>query len=205
MPTPTPTGIPTATAGVTSEKSTAAAPGGSPTPSPSVTPTPVPTPSPTPPTGIRIFRTDGAPRLAREPLQASEWLDPLPKAGEKPCYALRYATSFKPIVESTSTEPICVEVKDLVPPEPPGRLVGDIGATFVELSWLASPSTDVAFYRIYRAIDTGARTMAIETQGPVLRIRDPNLTHGPRAYDVVAVDKGGNESVPGAPIRIIIP
>jgi len=114
-------------------------------------------------------------------------------------------TSTKPLVESASTEPVCIEVKDIVPPDPPGRLVADIGATFVELSWLASPSTDVAFYRIYRTLDTGVRAVAIETQSPVLRIRDPNMTRGPRSYDVVAVDKAGNESVPGAPIKLIIP
>ena len=138
-------------------------------------------------------------------MQSSSWLDSTPKPGDKPCYALRYATSFKPLVESAPTEPVCVEVKDIVPPEPPGGLVGDIGATFVELSWVASPSTDVAFYRVYRALDQAARTMAIETQGPVLRIRDPNLAPGPRTYDVVAVDKGGNESAPTAPLKIVIP
>jgi hypothetical protein len=47
--------------------------------------------------------------------------------------------------------------------------------------------------------------MAIETQGPILRIRDPNLARGPRTYEVVAVDKGGNESAPTASLRIIIP
>jgi hypothetical protein len=177
------------------------APAGSATPGK----TPAPLPSPTPPTGIRIFRTDGTPRLAHEPLQASTWLDTTPRPGDKPCYALRYATSFKPLVESAPTDAVCVEVKDLVPPEPPGTLVGDIGATFVELSWLASPSTDVAFYRVYRALDAAPRTMAIETQGPILRIRDPNLARGPRTYEVVAVDKGGNESAPTASLRIIIP
>ena len=173
--------------------------------SPVLAPVAVPLPSPTPPTGIRIFRTDIVPRLARDPLQASSWLDSTPKAGEKPCYTVRYATSFKPLVESAPTEPVCVEVKDLVPPEPPGRLVGDIGVTFVELSWIASASTDVAFYRIYRTLEGGARSMAIETQGPVTRIRDPNLARGSRTYEVVAVDQGGNESAPGVPIRIIIP
>ena len=172
---------------------------------PGASPSPSPTPSPTPPTGIRIFRTDGSPRLAREPLQASTWLDSSPKPGEKPCYALRYATSFKPLVESVQTEPACVEVKDIVPPEPPGRLVADLGTTFVELSWTASPSTDVAFYRIYRAFEGAPRTLAIETQGLVLRMRDPNLAPGTRLYDVVAVDKSGNESTPTAPLRLIVP
>ena len=183
------------------------APGAAAAPAVPVAPTktPAPTPTPTPPTGIRIFRTDGALRLAHDPIQSSSWLDPTPKPGDKPCYALRYATSFKPLVESAPTEPVCVEVKDIVPPEPPGGLVGDIGATFVELSWVASPSTDVAFYRVYRALDQAARTMAIETQGPVLRIRDPNLAPGPRTYDVVAVDRAGNESAPTAPLKIVIP
>jgi len=199
-PTPTPTPSPAPAALGAGEKALPAAPG-SPLPAAAAPPLP----SPTPPTGIRVFRTDGAPRLARDLLQASSWLDSTPKAGEKPCYSVRYATSFRPLVESAPTEPVCVEVKDLVPPEPPGRLVGDIGVTFVELSWLASPSTDVAFYRIYRTLDAGARSMAIETQGPVTRMRDPNMARGPRSYDVVAVDHGGNESAPGAPIRIIIP
>ena len=171
------------------------------------TPGPVPTPTPPllPPTGIRIFRTDGAPRLAREPLQASAWLDASSKPGEKPCYSLRYATSFKPLVESAPTEPACVETKDIVPPEPPGRLLGDIGATFVELSWVASVSGDVEFYRIYRSIDAASITLAIETPGPILRIRDPNMARGPRTYEIAAVDKAGNESARGPSLKIIVP
>lgn len=205
-PTPTPTPSPLsleakALAPVNPEPKAEA----SPPPVPGPRPTSTPTPSPTPPTGIRIFRTDGSPRLAREPIQASSWVDPLPKPDEKPCYALRYATSFKPLVESVPTEPVCVEVKDIVPPEPPGSLVGDLGTTFVELSWGASSSADVAFYRIYRSLDTGARALAIETQGPVLRTRDPNLARGPRSYDVVAVDKSGNESAPSPVLKLIVP
>ncbi len=168
-------------------------------------PVPTPTPPPPPPTGIRIFRTDGAPRLAREPLQASSWLDASSKPGEKPCYSVRYARSFTPLVESAPTEPACVETKDIVPPEPPGRLLGDIGATFVELSWVASVSGDVESYRIYRSIDVASMTLAIETQGPVLRIRDPDMARGPRTYEIAAVDKGGNESARGPSLKIIVP
>jgi hypothetical protein len=112
---------------------------------------------------------------------------------------------LKPLVESAATEPSCVDIKDIVPPEPPGRLLGDIGPTFVELSWAASVSEDVEFYRIYRSLDAGPRTLGLETQGPVLRIRDPNMSRGPRTYEIVAVDKGGNESVPGPLLRIVVP
>jgi hypothetical protein len=141
----------------------------------------------------------------KDHLQAAAWTDPAPQVGEKPCYTARYATSFKPLVESESTEPLCVEVKDLVRPEPPGRLVGDLGTTFVELSWLASPSTDVAFYRLYRTTEGMPRALVIQTEGPLLRVRDANIASGPRVYEVLAVDTGGNESLPGPSLRLVIP
>lgn len=144
-------------------------------------------------------------RLAREPLQASSWLDTTLKPGENPCYSVRFATSFKPLVESVPSASVCLEIKDVVPPEAPGRLLADLGPNFVELSWVASTSTDVAFYRIYRSAETEARAMVIETQGPILRVRDPKMTSGARTYDVVAVDKGGNESLPGAAVKIVVP
>ncbi len=108
-------------------------------------------------------------------------------------------------MESAPGEAVCVDVKDIAPPEPPSRLLADIGATFVELSWLPSTSADVAFYRIYRSLDTGALALAIETQGPVVRIHDPNMTRGPRAYEIVAVDTGGNESIPTPLLTLIVP
>jgi hypothetical protein len=182
---------------------------GTPTPaaSPSVTPKALtsPTPTPAPPTGIRIFRTDGPIRLAREPLQASTWLDASPKPGETPCYSLRYASSLKPLVESAPTDPVCVEAKDIVPPEPPSRLVGDVGANFVELSWLPSPSTDVVAYRLYTLDVSNHGTLLLQTEGPILRVRDPNMTSGARSYTIAAIDKGGNESVLSPPLKIVVP
>jgi len=177
----------------------AAVPNGSPSPSPRATPTPAPS------SGIRIFRTDGALRLAREPLQAATWTDTSVKVGEKPCYALRYFSSFKPLVESAATEPVCVEARDVVPPEPSPRVVADLGATFVEVSWQASPSTDVAFYRVYRTREGAARVLVLDTEGPILRIRDTDVARGIRSYDVVTVDKGGNESAPSVAFRINVP
>jgi hypothetical protein len=45
----------------------------------------------------------------------------------------------------------------------------------------------------------------LQTEGLILRVQDPDLTAGPRTYDVVAVDKGGNESLPGPQLKIIVP
>lgn len=165
-----------------------------------------PTPTPLPPTGIRIYRTDGgAPRPARDPLQAATWLDTSVKPGDKPCYAISYATSFKPLVVSTQTEPVCVELKDVIPPTAPTRLAADLAPTFIEVSWLPSASTDVAFYRLYRTIGAGAREVALQTEGLVTRVQDLTMTSGPRTYELVAVDTAGNESPATPPIRVIVP
>ena len=180
-------------------------PGATPPVTGAAVPVPVPTPTPLPPTAIRIFRTDGLPRLAREPLQAATWTDLTLKAGEKPCYALRYASSLVPLVESAPTQPVCAEFKDIIPPVAPGRLLGDLGDGFVELSWLASSSTDVASYRLFRSIEGGARTLVVETPGVTLRVRDTDMTRGPRTYEVVAVDTAGNESPASPLLRIILP
>jgi hypothetical protein len=211
-PTPTPTPTPTATpipappaATPTQTPSTTVGAPVPPAPAVGVTPTAVALPSPTPPTGIRIFRTDGVPRLAREPIQASTWIDLSVKAGEKPCYSIRYATSFSPLVESQPTEPVCADVKDIVAPEPPPRLVGDIGDNFVELTWSASPSPDVTGYRLYQTLEDGTRKLVLETPGTTVRARDADMARGPRTYVVIAIDAGGNESAPSPVLRIVIP
>jgi hypothetical protein len=209
-PTPTPTATPTppptppAATPTQTPPTTVGAPV-PPSPAAGVAPTAAPLPSPTPPTGIRIFRTDGVPRLAREPLQASSWIDLSVKAGEKPCYSIRYATSFSPLVESQPSEPVCADVKDIVAPEPPPRLVGDIGDNFVELTWSASPSPDVTGYRLYQTLEGGTRKLVLETPGTTVRARDTDMARGPRSYVVVAIDAGGNESAPSPVLRIVIP
>lgn len=176
-----------------------AGPGGAPAPSPR------PSPTPALPSGIRIFRTDGSLRAAREPIQASRWVDPSPKTGDKPCYALSYASSLRPLVTSENTTPVCLDLKDTVPPEPPLRPAADLGEGFVEVSWAASPSPDATLYRVYRISATGEREAVTETAGPLLRIQDRQLAPGPRTYEITAVDRAGNESLPSQPAKIVIP
>jgi hypothetical protein len=206
-PTPTPTPSETPTPGP--DATPLPSPEGSPLPSPvataSASPLPAPTPTPTPTTGIRIFRTDGVTRLVKDHMRATTWSDLTPAPGEKACYSVRYASSFKPLVESKPTEPVCVDVKDIVSPDAPGQLTGDLGADFVELSWTASPSADVQFYRLYRSIGGATRALVIQTEGLLFRVRDTNLTKGDRTYEIVAVDRGGNESLPGPLLKITVP
>jgi large repetitive protein len=108
-------------------------------------------------------------------------------------------------VESAPTEPVCIEVKDIIPPETPTRFVGDIGVDFVELSWTASTSPDVASYRVYRLREGGIRGTVIATERPVTRLRDSDMAKGSRAYELVAVDRAGNESAPTPELKIVVP
>jgi hypothetical protein len=39
----------------------------------------------------------------------------------------------------------------------------------------------------------------------LFRVRDTNLTKGDRTYEIVAVDRGGNESLPGPLLKITVP
>lgn len=209
VPTPSPVGSPEAATTPLPVGLPEALPTASPIPSPapttSTTPLPAPTPQPIPTTGLRVYRTDGAPRMLTDHLRATSWTDPTPAPGEKPCYSLTYAASFVPLVLSKPTEPVCVEVKDLVAPTAPAQLTGDLGEGFVELSWTASPSTDVQFYRLYRSIGDAPRALVIQTEGLLLRVRDANLASGERTYQIIAVDGGGNESLPGPPLKITVP
>lgn len=205
-PTPTPTPLDsTATAKVAATVPDPLVAPPNPAAIPSASPLPSPTPTPTPTTGIRIFRADGVARLIKDHVRATNWSDLNVSPGEKPCYSVRYASSFAPLVESKPTEPVCVEVKDLVPPDAPGQLTGDIGDGFVELSWTASASPDVQFYRLYRSIGGAPRVLVIQTEGLLLRVRDGNVTSGDRTYEIVAVDRGGNESPPGPLLKITVP
>jgi hypothetical protein len=54
-------------------------------------------------------------------------------------------------------------------------------------------------------MDPGGRTLVVQTEGPILRVRDTDVTRGPRTYEVIAVDKGGNESAPSPALRIVVP
>lgn len=204
-PAPTPSPSPLDSTTPLDSMATTVAPPIQAAPTAAASPLPSPTPTPTPTTGIRIFRTDGVPRMVKDHVRATTWSDPSPVPGEKPCYSLRYASSFAPLVESKPTEPVCVEVKDIVPPDAPLQLTGDLGADFVELSWTASPSPDVQFYRLYRSIGGEPRALVIQTEGVLFRVRDTNVTAGDRTYEIVAVDRGGNESPPGPLLKITVP
>ncbi|WP_234998789.1 malectin domain-containing carbohydrate-binding protein [Demequina sp. NBRC 110057] len=96
---------------------------------------------------------------------------------------------------------------DTEAPAAPAGLAGEAGDDLVELTWDAVTATDLAGYRVYRSLETGAHTGDVVVSGDAL-LTEPsyedtavenNTTY---FYQVVAVDHAGNESVPSTEVVV---
>ena len=113
-------------------------------------------------------------------------------------------------LESSDSQPATVTPRDIFPPAAPQGLVAAVlpGATpgtgVVDLSWSINLETDLAGYRVYRSEHEGARGQPLTPDLlPTPAVRDTSVEPGHRYwYAVTAVDRGGNESAPGAPVVV---
>lgn len=115
-------------------------------------------------------------------------------------------------VESADSLAATLTPRDTFPPAPPRDLVmlylpaaSDAPAQ-VELSWAISPETDLAGYHVYRSSEEGTRGERL-TRELLLTpaFRDTSIGAGRRFfYRVTAVDRSGNESLPGPPAAVEI-
>ncbi|HEU4335491.1 MAG TPA: hypothetical protein VFT32_13430 [Candidatus Eisenbacteria bacterium] len=85
---------------------------------------------------------------------------------------------------------------DRVPPPAPSGLTAVPAANAVSLGWDPSRAPDLASYRLYRdgALLAGALAATAYTDMPVA----PGV---PRRYEVTAVDRNGNESIPSEAVE----
>ena len=179
-------------------------PGASPAPSPSPTPAPSPTPPPPPTSGYWVYRRDaggtyGAP-LVRAPLQVALLDDATVAAGQKVCYVARLVAATEPVIESESSNEVCLEVRDVEPPAAPTGVTALARDGAVEVSWSPSSERDLAGYRVYRSAPGGAPERVAEAGAGESTYRDTAVAAGvTRVYTVTAVDAAGNESPPSAP------
>jgi hypothetical protein len=192
--------------------SPAASPGGpaspSPAASPAASPSPTPAPSSTPPpppsSGYWIYRRDaggtyGAP-LVHAPLQAAAFDDETVAPGQKVCYVARLVAATDPVIESESSNEVCLEVRDVEAPAAPTGVTALAQDGAVEVSWSPSSERDLAGYRVYRAPPGGAPERVAEVGAGESTYRDTAAPAGEtRVYTVTAVDAAGNESPPSAP------
>jgi len=186
--------------------SPSASPAASPTPTPSPSPTPVPSPTPPPPpsSGYWIYRREsagayGAP-LVRAPLQVAAFDDQTAAPGQKVCYVVRLVAATEPVIESDSSNEVCLEIRDVEAPAAPTGVTALARDGAVEVSWSPSSERDLAGYRVYRAAAGAAPERVAEVGAGESTYRDTAVAAGEtRAYTVTAVDAAGNESPPSAP------
>ncbi|KAA9083798.1 malectin domain-containing carbohydrate-binding protein, partial [Microbacterium radiodurans] len=96
---------------------------------------------------------------------------------------------------------VFVSTPDTEAPVAPTALAAVNGDATVTLTWTASAASDVAGYRVYRSLETGAFLGDVVASGDALVTGttwvDPDADNGTTYfYQVTAVDTSGNESAP---------
>ena len=182
----------------------------SPAPAASPTPAPSPTPPPAPTSGYWIYRREPGGRyeapLVPVPLQVAAVEDSSAVPGQSLCYVARLVAATEPVIESGSSNEVCVSVKDVAAPAAPAGVAALVREGAVELSWSPSSEPDLALYRVYRARPGAAPQRIAEVAAGESTYRDAALERGvPFLYTVTAVDNAGNESPPSAPAEGSLP
>lgn len=119
----------------------------------------------------------------------SDYTDKDVKEGETYCYY--YSLYVSKGVESDYSKTVCIQYRDTFPPNPPtrGKLVVNQDGS-VLLIWQESDSDDVVGYIVYKNSEP-----LIELPIKTYYFTDKDYKDGD-TYDIVAVDKANNKSLP---------
>ncbi len=140
------------------------------------------------PTGNGAWTPIGA--ALREPPWTVEWS---PGALPLGSYQLRALARDQGGREDPTPPVVTVEYADITPPEPPQSVRVRADGLRLRSTWMASTSTDVAAYRIYRSVVSAANLLA-EVPATTLQFEDIAQHEGDRVRSVLAVDTSGNVS-----------
>ena len=128
--------------------------------------------------------------------------------GTERCYVVRRVEMASAIpIESAPSPPVCVTPVDKFPPAAPKMLVSVASGSAVSLIWEAGTEVDLGGYLVLRGEAPGD-TLAPLTTAPISDAAyvDTSVRRGRTyAYEVVAVDKVGNQSGPSNRIEEAIP
>ncbi len=198
-PTPTPTATPTAPAQPLSPGTPAP---GAPPALPAVA---TPAEPPPPKSGFWVYRRTKTgrydPPLFPEPLFEKGYVDADAASGQDWCYVVRAVASHEPLIESGSSNEVCLTARDIAAPAVPAGLTLLAEPGGLELRWSPSPEPDLALYRVYRAGSTGTPTPIAEVPAGTAVYLDTTATPGTAyRYTITAVDQLGNESAHSAPL-----
>ncbi len=147
-------------------------------------------------------------KLLKDRLQKNYYLDK--KAKEKIRYRYKVSAVLPfhgTLIEGQATEPVTIEPKDLIPPEPPKGLVAVATKNGVELLWKDNREPDLEGYLIYRKDPKGRVKLLNNLPIPLPRYVDREKKRPGRYYYwVTAVDDAQppNESRPSQKASVYI-
>jgi hypothetical protein len=126
-----------------------------------------------------------------------------PPYGEHDYFVTALAAQGPPRIESEPSNVAGATFKDLVPPPPPTGLTALVETGAVRLVWDPVDAPDLAGYKVYRTEGSGIEQLRPVGTIPLTPVqlvtasnyRDTGVSHGiSYYYEVVSVDKTGNES-----------
>ncbi|MEA2236391.1 MAG: hypothetical protein QOC81_1115 [Thermoanaerobaculia bacterium] len=146
------------------------------------------------------------------PITATSYTDQ-PPYGQHDYFVTAAAAPGSPRVESEPSAVASATFKDLVPPSPPATLTALVETGAVRLVWDSVDAPDLAGYKIYRTEGTGIEVLRVAGTIPltpqaitVTNYRDTTVNHGiSYYYEVVSVDKSGNESARAKTDWVLVP
>ena len=101
---------------------------------------------------------------------------------------------------SSSSNEVCLEVRDVEAPAAPTGVTALARDGAVEVSWSPASERDLAGYRVYRAAPGAAPERVAEVGAGEGTYRDTAVAAGAtHVYTVTAVDAAGNESPASVP------
>jgi hypothetical protein len=126
-----------------------------------------------------------------------------PPYGPHDYFVTALAAAAAPRIESDPSSAVSATFKDLVAPPPPTGLTALVETAGVRLVWDPVDAPDLAGYKVYRTEGTGIEQLRAIGTIPLTPVqlltatnyRDTSVSHGiSYYYEVVSVDKSGNES-----------
>lgn len=137
-----------------------------------------------------------------------------PPYGPHDYFVTALAATGPPRIESDPSSAVSVTFKDLVPPPPPTGLTALVETAGVRLVWDPVEAPDMAGYKVYRTEGSGIEQLRSVGTIPLTPIqlvtatnyRDTSVNRGiSYYYEVVSVDKTGNESARAKTDWVLVP